>query len=391
MTLPQPLTVADYDAKSAERLVVPYLHGNPAPAGPLNHELALLIEGYYAHSGCPNVLRHDVRVRYPQATDQGDERYLGWNIVVGCDVHCAGRAACMAKATRDKLCSWPKLDEKLAEVYRSGVPTMVPNRLREPLRGNKLGPMLGAYMGDIMSSTVEFPFLDAALFMAGESNREITMLTSGATRLASFLAEHSRYRNSMHTLDNVIVATSVRNQHDFDIARAQLQHIKGARKQIWLYPMLGPIDVSALRPGDVEAVVVGLARYGKAVNLPKTKLAWFEQVITCLDHIGIPVRTQPAGTWVEVTLIHNTPNDIRLRVDNALAGRPIFTIGGEHKKIVAITGSGDMGLLIGNCIRLTHSKRLHTEDGSVFICLTKEERAEAQGVYDEIARQRRTA
>jgi protein gp37 len=132
--------------------------------------------------------------------------------------------------------------------------------------------------GDLFHENVPWSWIDRVFAeMESCSRHGFHVLTKRAARLRD-------YARSRYFPRNIIVGVSCERQPEVDTRVPILQSTPAVRRSLTLYPVLGPIDISAhLAKGGIHAVYAGEEQERPADRV------WFDGIIAQCSAAGIPL------------------------------------------------------------------------------------------------------
>lgn len=198
-----------------------------------------------------------------------------WNPITGCTKISPGCQNCYAERMANRLrgrCGYPA-----DEPFRV---TLHPDRLEEPLRWRKPSMVFVCSMGDLFHEDIPESFISAVFYVMQVANQHsFLILTKRPARMAEFLdrwvhCDHAYPDYAWHIgagsnsgrpygyghyraegkrrppLPNVWLGVTVENQEMADLRIPILLQIPAVVRFVSVEPMLGPVDLTAVRLPD---------------------------------------------------------------------------------------------------------------------------------------------
>jgi len=182
-----------------------------------------------------------------------------WSPALGCSPVSEGCALCYAVRTTWRLAHNPDrtvsgrraglVEKTSAGVLRwTGKVRCVPELLNVPLHWREPRRIFVCSQSDLFHEEVPFGFIDRVFAtMAGALRHDFQVLTKRPDRMYAFVR---RWTGSTLPLANVWLGTSVENQAAADERIPRLLAIPAAVRFVSCEPLLGPVDLAAIIPGD---------------------------------------------------------------------------------------------------------------------------------------------
>lgn len=188
-----------------------------------------------------------------------------WNPVTGCTKISPGCQNCYADRVAKRLRGRCGYDAD--EPFRV---TLHPERLEEPLRWRKPGMIFVCSMGDLFHEDVPFNYIDRVFKrINGSPQHDFLILTKRPERMREYFARSMKflcaacqgtgcsycldhgYQNwEMKPYSNVWLGVTAENQEMADERIPILLQIPAAVRFVSMEPMLGPVDLTAVRLPD---------------------------------------------------------------------------------------------------------------------------------------------
>jgi protein gp37 len=174
-----------------------------------------------------------------------------WNPVTGCTPVSAGCDNCYARRMAQRLRG--RFGYPWDEPF---MPTSHPERLEEPLRWRKPARVFTCSMGDLFHSDVTNGMIRAVWqAMTNAQQHTFMVLTKRPERMLHWLVTPG----GSDPIPNVWIGVSVEDQATADKRIPFLLQTPAAVRFVSVEPMLGPVDLRYLQPGDPPTEIDALA------------------------------------------------------------------------------------------------------------------------------------